>query len=184
VPPRLALPLAGIVAVAAGIGVAILTSAGDPYPLPDGTGAAQWNPVGLGAPTQAVVLSLEPRPGDRIELLGAEAIGLPPAVRPTLYLSRPVMKPDGVRLIGEKLEPIAGAVIEAPAGASPGPDNSVAIVAEMTPALPGTYQLTGIRVRFRTNGGVEQVREGITTLWTVCAADPPPDCEPPDGTDP
>ncbi len=168
--------IAAVVAVA-------LTSARDPYPL-QGAGAAQWNPVALGKPTQAVVLSLELRPGDRIELLGGETIGLPAAVRPTLYLSRPVIKPDGTRLTGESLEPLAGAVIEAPASAAPGPDNAFGIIAEITPASPGTYQLTAVRLRFRVNGGGERVREGITTYWTVCADDPAPSCDPPDETEP
>ena len=95
---RLALFVVGI--VAATVAVVALTSARDPYPLQTETGASQWNPVALGAPTRAVVLTLEPRPGDRIELLGAETIGLPPAVRPTLYLSRPVIQADGSRLPG------------------------------------------------------------------------------------
>ena len=95
-------------------------------------------------------------------------------VRPTLFLSRAVIDAAGDRVIGEAREPLEGAVIEAPAGAAPGPDHTVGIVAEMTPEQAGTYQLTGIRLRFRTNGGVEQVREGISTLWTVCAADPSP----------
>ena len=170
--------------VAAILAVAALSPASDSYPLQTNTGASQWNPAPLGATTQAVVLYLEPRPGDRIELLSAETIGLPPAVRPTLFLSRAVIEADGTRVIGEAREPIAGAVIEAPAGAPPGPEHTVGIVAEMTPTQAGTYQLTGIRLRFRTNGGFEQVREGISTTWTVCAADPAPDCEPPDETDP
>lgn len=179
---RRALLLAGIVAVAA-IAVAILISTRDPYPLPGETGAAQWNPVGLGASTQAVVLFLEPRPGDQIDLLDAETIGLPPAVRPTLYLSRPVIQADGSWLIGEALDSLAGAVIGPPAGASPGPEHTVGIVAKITPEHAGTYQLTGIRLRFRVNGGFEQVREGISVLWTICAADPAASCEPPHETD-
>ena len=175
---RPALLLAAVVAVAAVVGLTI-TAARDPYPL-QGAGAAQWNPVALGKPTQAVVLYLQLRPGDRIELLGGEAIGLPPAVRPTLYLSRPVLHATGERVIGEALEPLAGAVIEAPATASPGPENTVGIVAEMTPTTPGTYQLTSVRLRFRVNGGGERVREGITTFWTVCADDPAPSCDPPE----
>jgi hypothetical protein len=127
-----------------------------------------------------VVLNLELRPGDRIELLGGEAIGLPAAVQPTMYLSRPVLHANGDRVIGEALEPLAGAVIEAPASASPGPENTVGIVAEITPTTPGTYQLTSVRLRFRVNGGGERVREGISTSWTVCADDPAPSCDPPE----
>lgn len=146
-----------------------LTSARDPYPLQAAT-STQWNPVPLDAPTQAVVLYLELRPGDRIELLGGETIGLPAAVRPTLYLSRPVLYANGDRVIGEALEPLA----------SPGPENTGGIVAEMTPTTAGTYQLTSVRLWFRVNGGGEQVREGISTTWTVCADDPAPRCEPPE----
>jgi hypothetical protein len=179
--PRLAILLAAIAAIAVVVAVA-LTSTPDPYPL-QAAGASQWNPVALGKPTQAVVLYLEVHPGDRIELLGAEAIGLPPAVRPTLYLSRPVLHADGERVIGEALEPLAGAVIEAPADASPGPENTVGIVGEMTPTSAGTYELTSVRLRFRVNGGGEQVREGISVYWTVCADDPVAKCDPP-GTEP
>lgn len=170
--------------VAATLAVFALSSAGDPYPLQTNTGTAQWNPVPLGAPTQAVVLYLQPRPGDRIELLGAETIGLPPAVRHRLFLSRAVIDADGDRVIGEAREPLEGAVIGAPAGTAPGAEHTVGIVAEMTPEQAGTYELTGIRLRFRTNGGFEQIREGISTVWTVCAADPVPSCEPPGETDP
>jgi len=43
-------------------------------------------------------------------------------------------------------------------------------------------ELTGIRLRFRVNGGGEQVREGTSVSWKVCAGDPvPANCEtPPD----
>ena len=181
--PRLAILLAAIAALVAAVAVAVaLFYTPDPYSL-QAAGASQWNPVALGKPTQAVVLYLEVRPGDRIELLGAEAIGLPPAVRPTLYLSRPVLHADGDRVIGEALEPLAGAVIEVPAGASSGPENTVGIVAEMTPTSAGTYELTSVRLRFRVNGGGEQVREGISVHWTVCADDPIASCDPP-GTEP
>jgi 4-amino-4-deoxy-L-arabinose transferase-like glycosyltransferase len=173
---RPALVLAAVVVAAAVVAVA-LTSARDPYPLQP-AGASQWNPVALGKPTQAVVLYLELRPGDRIELLGGETIGLPAAVRPTLYLSRPVLHADGDRVIGEALEPLAGAVIEAPASASFGPENTVGIVGQMTPTTAGTYQLTSVRLRFRVNGGGEQVHQGISVHWTVCADDPVPACEP------
>ena len=53
-----------------------------------------------------MVLYLGLRPGDRIELLGGETIGLPAAVRPMLYLSRPVLHANGDRVIGEALEPV------------------------------------------------------------------------------
>jgi len=175
---RLAILIAAGVVVAAVVVVA-LSSARDPYPLQP-AGASQWNPVALGKPTQAVVLYLELRPGDRIELLGGETIGLPDAVRPTLYLSRPVLHANGDRVIGEALEPLTSAVIETPATASPGPENTVGIVAEITPTTPGIYQLDAVRLRFRVNGGGEQAREGVSVHWTVCADDPAPKCELPE----
>ena len=169
------------VAVVVVVVIVALMQVRDPYPLPGGAGSSQTGPATLGVPTRTVVVFMEPHPGDRIELLGAEAIGLPPDVRPTFYLSRPVIEPDGSLLIGEALEPLAGAVIEVPSGASPGPDNAVGIVAEITSTKAGTYQLTAIRLRFRTNGGVEQVREGTSVVWTVCADDPAPaSCELPE----
>ena len=179
---RLAVLIAAGVVVAVVVAAVALSSARDAYPLQP-AGASQWNPVALGKPTQAVVLYLELRPGDRVELLGGETIGLPAAVRPTLYLSRPVLHANGDRVIGEALEPLVGAVVEAPATAAPGHENTVCIVAEMTPTTPGTYQLASVRLRLRVNGGGEQAREGISVHWTVCADDPAPACDPP-GTEP
>ena len=57
---------------------------------------------------------------------------------------------------------------------SPGPENTVGIVAELTADRPGSYTLTSIRLRYRLNGGPEQVREGIDVVWTVCADEPAP----------
>jgi hypothetical protein len=179
--PRLPWVIAAVVVVlAATILVLALTQARDPYPLPAGPGASQWNPATLGQSTQAVVVFMEARPGDRIELLGAEQIGLPPDVRPTLYLSRAIPQADGSWLTGEALEPLAGAVIETPTGAASLPEHGVGIVAQMTPATAGTYQLTGIRLRFRVNGGGERIREGVSVIWTICADDPAPSCDPPE----
>ena len=176
---RLAVLIAAGVVVAAVVAGVALSAARDPYPLQPAD-ASLWNPVALGTPTQAVVLYLELRPGDRIELLGGETIGLPAVVRPTLYLSRPVLHANGDRVIGEALEPLAGTVIETPATAAPGPENTVGIVAEITPTTPGVYQLDSVRLRFRVNGGGEQTREGISVHWTVCADDPAPKCESPE----
>jgi hypothetical protein len=169
---RLVWVVAGI-AAAAVITLALSLTSSDPYPMPADQGSSRSDPATIGAPTQAVVLFLEPRPGDRFELLGAEAVGLVGA-RTALYLSRPVINAVGDRVIGEVLEPIAGAVIEAPAGASPGPEHAVGIVAELTPDQAGIFELTAIRLRYRINGGAEQAREGISVLWTVCADDPAP----------
>lgn len=168
------------VALAAVIVVVALTRARDPYPLPDTGGSLVTSPALLGQPTDTVVVFMEPRPGDRIELLGAEQIGFPPDTKPTLYLSRAIPQADGSWLTGEALEPLAGAVIETPVGASPLPEYGVGIVAEMTPTTAGIYELTGVRLRFRINGGGEQVREGTSVIWKVCAGDPAPaSCEPP-----
>jgi hypothetical protein len=168
------------VALAAVIVFVALTQARDPYPLQEGPGASQWNPATVGQPAWAVVVFIEPRPGDKIELLGAEPIGLPPDSRPALYLSRAVPHIDGTWVTGEEREPLAGAVIETPAGASPLPAYGVGILAEMTPPKAGIYQLTGVRLRFRVNGGGERVREGLSVNWTVCADDPAPtNCQPP-----
>jgi hypothetical protein len=179
--PRFSWLVAAIaVALAAVIVVVALTQARDPYPLPEGPGASQSNPTTVGQTTWAVVVFMEPRPGDKIELLGAEPIGLPPDTNPTLYLSRAVPHIDGTWVTGEEREPLAGAVIETPAGASVFPRYGVGILAEMTPTKAGVYEMTGVRLRFRVNGGGERVREGISVNWMICADDPAPtNCEPP-----
>jgi hypothetical protein len=148
------------------------------YPMPSGPPhAGQLSPAGLGTPIPAVVLWLEPRPGDRFELLGAEPVGVASGASVRFYLSRIVFKPDGTRLIGEQRETLAGAQIAAATGASPGPDNAVGILAELTASAPGRYTLSSLRLRYRLDDGGEQVREGIDVVFTVCAADPAPtDC--------
>ena len=81
---------------------------------------------------------------------------------------------------GEQLEPLAGASFSVDPRASAGPDNDLGIVAVLTPRVAGTFTLTGVRLRFRLNGGSEQTKESAMT-FTVCAADPGPpstDCEP------
>lgn len=170
------------VAMAAVIVVVALTQARDPYPLTGAGGSSVTSPALIGQPTRTVVVFMQPHAGDRIELLGAEQIGFPPDTKPTLYLSRAIPQADGSWLTGEALEPLAGAVIETPAGASPLPEYGVGIVAEMTPTTAGIYELTGVRLRFRINGGGEQVREGTSVIWKVCAGDPAPlSCDtPPD----
>jgi len=179
--PRFSWVVAAVAVVLATVIVFVaLTQARDPYPLEDGGGSSVSGPALLGQPTHTVVVFMQPHAGDRIELLGAEQIGLPPDVQPTLYLSRAIPEADGSWLTGEAREPLAGAVIETPAGASPAPEYGVGIVAEMTPTKAGIYELTGVRLRFRINGGGEQVREGTSVIWTVCADDPAPaSCEPP-----
>jgi hypothetical protein len=148
------------------------------YPMPSGPPhAGQSSPAGLGKPVPGVVLWLEPRPGDRFELLSVEPLGVAPGATVQFYLSRIVFKPDGTRLIGEQRETLAGAQIATAGTASPGPDNDVGIIAEMTADKPGRYTLTSLRLHYRLNGGGEEVREGIDVIFTVCAADPAPaDC--------
>lgn len=163
--------------VAAGVVGVALIQRGDFDSRLSGTGVNQSNPVALGAPAQAVVVFLEPRPGDRIELLGADAVGLPAEVRPMLFLSRPVIEADGSRTIGLDLEQLAGAVIDVPATASPGPEHAVGIVAELTPQQPGTYELTGVVYQYRINGGAPGWQT-VSVDWAVCADDPAPtSCE-------
>ena len=114
--------------------------------------------------------------GDRIDLVGADAVGTLDGAAVRFLLSRPVIEANGDHVIGEDLEDLSGAVITA-VTASPGPDNTVGIAAEFTAQRPGRFEVTNVRLRYRLNGGSEQVGEGIDTVWTVCADDPAPtDC--------
>src|SRR5258706_3281265 len=144
-----------------GVAAALTACTSDPYPLPAGPPhAGQGNPALVGTPTQAAVLYLEIRPGDRFEFLGAEPVGVPDGASVRFMLSRPIDKPDGSHLIGEQLEALEGARAE-PVSASPGPQNMVAIVAELTAARAGRYVLSAIRLRYRLNGGSERSGTGI-----------------------
>ena len=150
---------------------------GDPYPFHGGPPpAGQSTAAALDQPVPAVVAFLELRPGDRIELLGADAIGVADGATVEFFFAPPVFGADGGMTIGDKLEPLAGAVAQA-VSASPGPNNNVGIVARMTASKPGRYDLTGVRLRYRLNGGAEQTKEGIDVIFTICADDPAPaDC--------
>lgn len=54
----------------------VMACAGDPYPLPLGPPhAGLRSPASVGEPTNGVLIYLNVRPGDRIELIGADAIG-------------------------------------------------------------------------------------------------------------
>lgn len=153
---------------------ACAASQSDQYPMPTGSPTVwQNNPVRLGESAQGVVLYLTPRSGDRIELLGAEPVGETRGARVEFYLSRPVPQADGTLLIGEDLEPLAGAEIRNDSETS-GPEHSVGIVAEIEPIEPGRYQLTGVRLRYRLNWGDEVVGEGADVIFTVCGGDPAP----------
>jgi hypothetical protein len=157
--------------------VAALVAAGcttDPYPLhPGPPHAGQRNPARIGSPTQAVVLFIEIRPGDRLEFVRAEPIGVGEGATVTFHFSPPILQSNGDRLTGSSLEPLEGTIADA-ATSSAGPANTVGIVAELTPGRPGRFTLTAVRLHYRLNGGQEQVREGIDVVWTVCADDPAP----------
>lgn len=153
---------------------------GDPYPLHGGPPAAGQNSsASLGQPVPGVILFLEVRPGDRIEFLGADALGLADGAEVEFFFAPPVVGSDGSRTIGDKLEPLAGAIAK-PVSPSPGPENTVGIVARVSASKPGRYALTGVRLHYRLNGGAEETREGIDVVFTICADDPAPTGCPPD----
>jgi hypothetical protein len=162
----------GLALVSAVIVVSACTS--DAYPLLTPAGAGEWAPTTIGKPVQGVVLYLQPRPGDRIDLISATPIGTLSGADVTLYFSPQVPMADGGWTIGEKLEPIPGASVSIDPGASPGPRNDFGIVAEVTPRASGTYTITNLEVHLRINGGPEQVKTGISQDFTICAADPAP----------
>ena len=146
----------------------------DPYPLPSGPPNAGINaPAAVGSAVPGVVLYLTPRPGDRIELISAEAIGVAAGADVQFYFSPPVLHPNGDRVVGEDLRELPGATFSNETEAQ-GPDSMVGIVAEITAHEPGRYELTAVRLRYRLNGGDDQVREGIDAIFTVCADDPEP----------
>jgi len=147
----------------------------DPYPLPaDPRNSRAYSPASVGGAVYVTVLYLEPRPGDRIELLGAEPIGVEPGADVRFYLSRSVLMEDGDRVIGEQRGPLVGAIVETAAGASAGPDNAVGIVAEIVADRPGRYELVSVRLHYRINGGSERIGEGIDVALTACIDDPAP----------
>lgn len=153
-------------------------SNGDPYALPSGPPHSwQTAPVRIGVGAPAVVLYLTSRPGDRIELTSAEPLGVAEGAEVTFYYSPPVLKANGDHVIGEDLQELAGASFTNPTATS-GPDSTIGVVAQITAHVAGRYELTGVRLHYRLNGGPEQVGEGIDVVYAVCAADPaPPSCE-------
>ena len=170
----------GVLLWVIGIALTVVVLAGrfgDSYPFHGGPApAGQNSAAAVGQPVPAVVAFIEVRPGDRIELLGAEGLGLADGATAEFFFAPPVFGPDGTSTIGDRLEPLAGAIAQAVSD-SPGSINSVGIVARLTASKPGRYVLTGVRLRYRLNGGDEQTREGIDVVFTVCADDPAPaDC--------
>jgi hypothetical protein len=155
----------------------VVACTSDPYPMPSQPPhSSQRNPAAVGEPTNAVLIFMTVRPGDRIELLGADAIGTTKGASVRFLLSRPINEADGTILIGEDFEDLEGSVVTAPQSSSGG-IYSVGIAAELTPHEPGRFEITNVRLRYRLNGGAEQTGEGIEVVWTVCAEDPKPhDC--------
>jgi hypothetical protein len=165
---RLALGIAAIVLVVAGC------AAPDPYPFHAGPAhASQASVARIGEPARAVLLYLEVRPGDRIELLGAEPIGSFEGADVRTLVSRPVVEDDGSLTIGDAFEELPGTVLMA-ASPSAGSGNTVGIGVELTARRPGRYEIDGLRLRYRLNGGSDQTREGTDVVLVVCADDPAP----------
>jgi len=154
------------------VATTLLGCSADPYSLTSDPHSAQWNPALVGEPIQAVVAYVRMQPGDEIEFLGAEPIGVAQGASVRFLLSRPVIHDTGESVIGEDVEPLEHATATA-AVASDSPDNTIGIVGELVADRPGRYEVTNVRLRYRLNGGPERVTEGIDTVWTVCAADDP-----------
>jgi hypothetical protein len=123
-----------------------------------------------------VVLFIQVRPGDRIELVRVEPLGVAAGATVEFFYAPPVLTPGGGSTIGDRLLPIEGAAAEA-SSASPGPQNTFGIVARLTAQAPGRYVLSSVRLHYRLNTGHEDTREGIDVVFTVCANNPTPtDC--------
>ncbi len=172
--------------LAAVLVTALLAScSSDPWPFPAQVPpcCAQHSPADIGETIPAVVLFIPARPGQRLELLGAEPIGELDGATVELFASPPAQQPDGSVLIGESRQPIAGTVLEAAEAVASGTaPYTIGIVAEVTPSGPGRFVVSGLRLTYRVNGD-ERVGEGIETVFTVCADDPEPsidDCQPAD----
>jgi hypothetical protein len=162
----------------AGIAAIVLTIAGcsapDPYPFQAGPPhASQASVARIGEPARAVLLYLEVRPGDRIELLGADPIGTLDGADVRALVSRPVVEDDGTLTIGDAYQELAGAVLTA-GSLSAGPANTVGIGVELTARRPGRFEIETLRLRYRLNGGTEQTRDGTDVVLVVCADDPAP----------
>jgi hypothetical protein len=157
---------------------AIAGCTSDSYPLPSGPGSSVTAPTKIGMPVPTVVIFMEPRPGDRIEFVSAEPVGTLGDTIVRFFFSPAIIAADGSHIVGEKLEPLAGASVSVDRNAPAGGESSVGIVAELTPNSAGTFTLTNVRLHYRLNGGSEQVNEGLSVVFTICAADPAPaSCE-------
>jgi hypothetical protein len=150
-----------------------LAGCSDPYPLSP-TGGSATSPSTVGKPVQTVVVFIEPHPGDRIEFVSAEPVGTLGDTIVRFFFSPGITAPNGDHVVGQKLVPLAGASVSVDRNAPAGGRNSVGIVAELTPRSAGTFSLTNIRLHYRINGLPEQVKQGISVVFTICAADPAP----------
>jgi hypothetical protein len=146
----------------------------DPYPLLTPPGAASFHPARLGVSVAGVVLDVQVRPGDSIELVSAQPVGLADGAVATFYFAPPEPMPGGGLMTGDTLEPLPGAVFTPRPGASYGPDTGFGIVAVVTASRAGRYTLSGVRLTFRINERAAETKEGITELFTICADDPAP----------
>ena len=163
---------------AAGLAMLLAACSAGQYPMPDEPPNAWVHaPAAVGDPSGIVVVYLTPRPGDEIELLGAEAVGVVEGASVEFFLS-PTIRDGDDYVVGEQREQLVGGRFSAPEGESPAPDATVGIIAELTASQPGRYVLSSMRLRFRINGGPERVAEGIDVVLVVCADDPAPaECE-------
>jgi hypothetical protein len=159
-------------------GIAVLAGCGlqDPYPIPEGQPSAVFHTAAVGEAVTDVVMFIQPRPGPRVVLLSAEAIGQLDGASVEFFSSAAIV--DGEDLvIGEQLDELEGTVIEGSPGASGDPANTVGIVAEVTANEPGRYVVTAVRLTYRYQGA-ERAGEGTDVVLTVCAGDPAPsECE-------
>jgi hypothetical protein len=141
------------------------------------------------APVRNLVLYLQPNPGDRVELVSAEAIGSLDGADVRLWFSPAIHEGNGDTVVGQQLDPLAGASFvgtagdgtagDGTAGDGSGPGNTVGLVAELTPHRSGLFTMTNVRVRLRINGGAELERAGVSVVTYVCAGTPAPtDCPP------
>jgi hypothetical protein len=165
----------------------VAACAADTYPIHAGAGSSQSTIAPVGVPVQAVVLFLQLHPGDRIEFVSAEPVGLTQGADARFYASPATLQENGDWLTGSVLEDLAGADFNA-AAPTAGPENQVGVVAELRASKAGRYDLKAVRLTYRLNGGEERVAEGADVVFTLCAADPllPPGCEefaPSAGTD-
>ena len=78
-----------------------------------------------------------------------------------------MMQPNGDTVLGEALEPLAGAKITRDPNAS-GPAAQVEIMAELTPRQEGRFEITDVRLNYRLNDGPAETGNGIDQTLTVC----------------